>query len=334
MRSKAAPREPGINAFRIFNLTLVILAHAWFFGGPTEHGDPRRLILIIAQCSVPTFFLTSGYLLRWKEGDAFAVTRWCCRKLLPLFAVWVSLYVLIAWVDGQGSLWSLLMTVPLGGPTRHLWFLLALTLALSVVSVSLRLAGTRFSWSAAAVLAVAGLWCGTYQQWAGLEAHSIYSGILTAPLFVLIGNRLAQWNPPRWPVVFGMAVAVGYLLQVWDDRLIAAAPGYRPDRAWMVSIATVPYAVAVFLFARSLNGRIVQKLASLRPYFATIYCIHPMILMGFGLIVKPHNFALMLGITLATLALSILAAIALPASAALIRERMRDRPPLRVVAQR
>src|SRR5579875_2967043 len=98
MASRA--RENGINAFRIFNLGLVILAHAMPLAAPLRHGDPQYLLLILAQCSVPMFFITSGYLLRYEEGSPFAVTRWAMIKLVPLYVIWLAVYIIFAWLLG------------------------------------------------------------------------------------------------------------------------------------------------------------------------------------------------------------------------------------------
>lgn len=331
MASGRVPREPGINAFRIFNLALIIFAHAKPLAPPMQHDDPRYLLLIIAQCSVPMFFITSGYLLRWREGDPFAVTRWSFRKLLPLYAIWAFVFIFGAWLIGAGSLPELLATLP-GGPTQHLWFLPALALALSVMSLSLRFLGLRLSWIAAIILAVGGLWFGSYEQWIGLPAHSLRSGIPTAPLFVLIGVYLAESKPPRRVFLFAGAVILAYGLQVWDDKLLSTAPGFEPGRQAIVTLATLPYAIAMFLFARSLHGRVVERLAALRPYFATIYCIHPMFIVAFAMVIHERSFGIAIAVTLMTLVLSVLAGMALEAMGRFWRERLHSHPPLRAAA--
>jgi surface polysaccharide O-acyltransferase-like enzyme len=333
MASRSAPREPGINAFRLVSLSAVILAHAWFFAGPMEHHDPRYRLVIIAQASVPLFFMTSGYLLRWRDGDPLAVTRWCCRKLLPLFGIWAAIYVGVFWIAGFGSLTELLATLPRGGPTRHLWFLPALAIALSSVSLSLRLAGPRLTWIGATALAAAGLWLGTYQQWIGLEAHSLASGVLAAPFFVLIGVQIRQSNVPRNAALFAGIAVAGYILQLLDDRLLSAAPGYLPERHFMVTLATVPYAGATFLFARSLSGRLVQTVARARDYFPTIYCIHPMIIFALRPVVHSEGLPTALAVAALTLALSILTAMALPAAVRASRRGLVVLPQLRAAAQ-
>src|SRR4051794_18353134 len=149
--------EPGINALRFLLMFTIVLALSWFFIGSIAPSDPAYYLLITAQCSVPVFFIISGYFLRWRDGDIFAVTRWAATKLLPLYVLWVAIYVVAARLAGLGSLGDLLVTFLRGGPVRHLWFLPALAVALSLTSLSLRLIGPRATWVAAIALAAFGL---------------------------------------------------------------------------------------------------------------------------------------------------------------------------------
>src|SRR4051794_29436589 len=114
--------EPGINAFRFLLMFLVVLGHSWSFIGRIAATDPSYYLLITAQCAVPVFFITSGYFLRWREGDALSVTRWACTKLLPLYILWVAIYIAAAWLAGLGTLPHLVGSFSHGGPVRHLWF--------------------------------------------------------------------------------------------------------------------------------------------------------------------------------------------------------------------
>ena len=85
MSNRVQP-EPGVNAFRFVLMFPIIMWHGWWFAGDDPSAAARRL-LIAGQCSVPMFFITSGYLLRWWEGDRFAVARWALHKLLPLYVI-------------------------------------------------------------------------------------------------------------------------------------------------------------------------------------------------------------------------------------------------------
>src|SRR5206468_5505910 len=142
------------------------------------------------------FFITSGFFLRWQEGDALAVTRWAAGKLLPLYVIWVAIYVVAAWLAGFGSFADLVPSIFHGGPVRHLWFLPALAAGLSATSLSLRLIGPRATWVAAIALAAFGLFTGTYQLAFGIDTHPIRGGILTAPLLVLLGTAIAAREVP------------------------------------------------------------------------------------------------------------------------------------------
>jgi surface polysaccharide O-acyltransferase-like enzyme len=315
------PSDPGVNAFRFVNMFAVVMAHAWWFAGPVPHGDPRYLLLITAQCSVPTFFITSGYLLRWEDGDPFAVTLWALRKLLPLYVIWGAFYTLAAWLAGMGRFVDLIERVGMVATSVHLWFLPALAFALSVVSLSLRFFGARRTWILAGLLATAGLLNGTYEMFLGFGGHSMRASVATAPLLVLLGVYIRKTDLPRWPLLFGAAVLLTYYLQVRDDALIAAAPGYALGKPAAVTLATIAYGLSVFLFARSLpRTRPLEWLANRKHYLLVIYCIHPMILVAIGTVWHRHGMGSVLLTTTVAYALSTLVAVAFAAAHRGVRE--------------
>lgn len=284
MGKRTPSMGPGVDAFRVLLMLPIILAHSWHFAGPISPGLLPYLPLMVGHAAVPFFFLASGSLLRWQEGDTFAVPRWLLRKLLPLFAIWMTVYVFAAWIAGRGSLLEMLAMIDEGGPTRHLWFLPALGFALSVVAISLRLLGHGRTWAIVTCMAAIGLFQGGYQLFLGLSGHWLRCAFLTAPLFVMIGVEVARRPIPATPMVAAGAAVLFYLLQVADDVVIASAPGHLPHEHPTVTLATIPYALALFLLARSLaSGPALQKLASLRRYNVAIYCMNPLVL----LIVQP-----------------------------------------------
>jgi surface polysaccharide O-acyltransferase-like enzyme len=315
-----ASSEPGIDAFRFFNMFAVVFAHAWWFMGPIERDDPRYLLLMMAQCSVPTFFITSGYFLRWQEGGRFAVPRWCLTKLLPVFLFWVVVYAFLGTLVGLGSFPSMVLSTATGAQFPHLWFLPALGFAVSMTALALRTIGLRRTWILSVALAAVGLFNGTYQMFLGLEANPLRVCVLTAPLLVLIGIYFRNSNPPRWPLVFGLAVIATYCLQVWDDELVTHAPGYVVGKRVAVTLATIPYAVSVFLLARSLRPtRALEWLAARKQHLLLIYCVHPLILTLIGLVWQQRGFDTFVAVTIVTYALSALIA----ASLGLGRRRVR-----------
>ena len=300
-----ASSEPSINAFRFFNMLAVVFAHAWWFIGPIARDDPRYLLLMLAQCSVPTFFITSGYFLRWQEGDTFAVTRWCLAKLLPVFLFWVVVYALLGTLVGLGSFPRMLFGTATGAQFPHLWFLPALGFSVSMTALSLRTIGLRRTWILSLGLAAVGLFNGTYQMFLGLEANPLRVCVLTAPLLVLIGIYFRNSNLPRWPLLFGLAVIATYWLQVWDDELVTHAPGYIIGKRVAVTLATIPYAMSVFLFARSLpRTRLLEWLATRKQHLLVIYCVHPLILTLIGLVWHQRGFDTFVAVTIVTYGLS------------------------------
>ena len=309
--SVVVSREPGIDAFRYLLMMPVILAHSWAFAGPLELSVVNYLPLIIGHSAVPFFFIASGYQLRWSESDPFAVTRWSCRKLLPLYLIWVLIYVLAAWIVGQGPLSSVIWSVFRGGPTRHLWFLPALAFALSFTSVSLRLLGPRLTWILTVVVAALGIWHGSYQVIVELPAHPVRSGLLAGPLFALIGVQFAKSGPPRAPVAFGLAVLVCYAAQIVEDVFISGFVAGGLQSGPMITLATIPFSAAVFLFARSLTKfQFLEMVAKLRRYVLIIYCVHPMVIFAIDPIVRHRTLSMALFLMLIVLGLSTLIAMA------------------------
>ena len=333
--------EPGVNAFRFVLMFTVVMSHAWWlFGGPLQRGNPSYLVLITAQCSVPAFFIISGYFLRWREADLFAVTRWAFRKLLPLYALWVTLYAVVTWLSGWGAFYTvaewrssgngvldLLHKIGFGVTTRHLWFLPALALALSATSLSLRLLGERLAWVLAGVVAAIGLLTGPYQMFLGLEGHTFRALLLTGPLLVLIGIQIADADAPRRPLLFALALLLAYCLQVFDDRLLATAPGFSPGTKTAVTLATIPFALFAFLFARSLpRTGFLEWLSGRRHYLLVIYCIHPMMLTSIRAVWIQQGLASTLIAAVVAYGLSLLAAVFLSVAHDRWRKRGRKDP--------
>jgi surface polysaccharide O-acyltransferase-like enzyme len=315
--------EPGINAFRFVLMFLVVLAHCWYFTGGVHSGEPGYYILITAQCAVPAFFIMSGYFLRWTEGDPLSVTRWAMSKLVPVYAIWVLLYLAAAWIIGMGPFTELARTALTGGPVRHLWFLLALAFGLSAASLSLRLLGPRLTWVVTAMLAAGGLFNGTYGMWFGLDAHPVRAGVFMAPLYVVIGTALARTRIPRNPLLFGGAVLLSYLLQVQDDAFIGSFSTSASYNHWAFTLATLPFGLSMFLFARSLPATASLKwIASRRNYIIVLYCIHPMVVTVINWNWHRHGLASAFGVTVAAYALSLLCAVILSAAHQRRRENL------------
>lgn len=303
MGKRSKSMGAGVDAFRVLLMLPIILVHSWHFAGPVSPGLLSYLPLMAGHAAVPFFFLASGSLLRWQEGEVMAVPRWLLRKLLPLFLVWIAIYVAAAWLAGRGSILQLIGMVDEGGPTRHLWFLPALGFALSLVAVSLRLLGRARTWLIITGMAAIGLFQGGYQLFLGFSGHWLRCGFLTAPLFVMIGVEIARRPVALRPAVAASAAVLFYLLQVADDVLIATAPAHVPHEHPTVTLATIPYAVSLFLLARSLSGGfILDRLAALRRFNVAIYCMNPLILLALQPLITVRGLAVAFGLTLFVLA--------------------------------
>jgi len=340
--------EPGINAFRFALMFTVVMAHAWFLFGPTlQRNNPSYLLLITAQCSVPAFFIISGYFVRWREADPFAVTRWALRKLLTLYFLWIAIYALVTGLIGWGAayvfwagvengngLLQLLRDVAFGASIHHLWFLPALAIALSATSLSLRLLGHRWTWVLAGLLAAAGLLTGPYQVFFGLEGHSIRAQFLTAPALVMVGIHIAEIGAPRRLLLFALATLAAYWLQVLDDRWLATAASFGATKARpAVTLATIPFALFAFLLARSLpRTPSLEWVSQRKNYLTVIYCIHPMILQALKHVWDQKSLGTTLVAAVIGFALSLLAAVAVSMAHQRWRGSAHTRRPLAIEA--
>ena len=332
--------EPGVNAMRFALMFTVVMAHAWWlFGLPLERSFATFLLLVTAQSSVPAFFITSGYFLRWRDGSPFAVTRWVLGKLIPLYLLWMAIYAVVTYFSGWGAFYAvtawhssgngyldLLHDVTFGVTTRHLWFLPALAAALSVTSISLRFLGERLTWVVLGAIAALGLLTGPYQMFLGYQGHAFRALALTSPLLVMIGVLLASRNVPRWAVLFGLAAFLCYWLQVFDDKWLATAPGYSSDRKMAVTLATIPFALSVFLFARALPAaKSIEWLSRRKHYLLIIYCIHPMMLTAIRSVWDQRSLPSMLSAAAIAYLMSCLAAVAFDTAQKRWREFGRSR---------
>jgi hypothetical protein len=108
-----------------------------------------------------------------------------------------------------------------------------------------------------------------------------------------------------------------------DDRLIATASGYTAGWAPHMTLATIPFALSVFLFGRSLpSAPPVQWLAA-RRYLIVIYCVHSMILTCFAFVPHGRGMAMLFATTIAAYALSLLVAVTLSVGHRQLRELAR-----------
>ena len=123
-------RAAGVDALRITLAVLVICLHGHVFADI----DLRASYLMeqgLCRIAVPCFFVISGYYLALTEPRRFG--GWL-RHVLWLYLLWMALYAGFWWVDPIASPLAFLDRLALG--YYHLWFLVALACAGSLLSVS------------------------------------------------------------------------------------------------------------------------------------------------------------------------------------------------------
>ncbi len=121
---------------------------------------------------------------------------------------------------------------------------------------------------------------------------------------------------------------LAYILQLYDDRFVAGLAGYSSSKGWSTTLATIPFALAVFLFARSLpHTRLVKSIAERKNDLLILYCIHPMIITVIGWSWHWRGMKSVLAVTVLAYALSLLCAVGFTAAHRRWREFAGPPPP-------
>ncbi|MGI6244506.1 MAG: acyltransferase [Pseudochelatococcus sp.] len=278
--SRIGARLPGIEAFRFIAIGAVILAHAL----PDLPHDNAALVLFrdLARCTVPFFFMVSGYFLPRHQPTA-TVALASFRRLAPLYFGWMAAYSLL-WLaieahDGLTAadlrtLMEMVLSPGLtGGPAVHLWFLPALWIG--IVAVLLFRHDLRLMALAAAVSFLLGLVLGGYSEALGLPRSPIWvarSGPLMGAPFVALGYLLARTGFDMRPGPAALVMTGGYLLFVVEQYLLSA--GYT---RWIFEdflLGSAPFALGVFILARRCSGPVASRIAPLGRLTLWIYCVH------------------------------------------------------------
>lgn len=289
----------GVDAMRTAVTLLMIAGHTSPFESPqTPLGADLNLATFINQFIrfiIPFFAVLAGYFWAAKlrePAQVWGPTLEHVKRLMVLFAGWSLVYLLpFNLFDAlqHGALgpfkqlyWNLLRLVDdpveilLEGTKVHLWFLMALTMALLICATLLAMGKPAWLLPVGLALYLAGVAGGAYRAspW-GLDwSIQTRDGPFFVTLFVVVGYHLRRLSPTQaW---FGIGLAMACL-----GGLMHFGELYLLNRWWNAPwlheyvLGTSLFGTGVALMALS-NHRLLQwrRLAAIGPLALGIYCSH------------------------------------------------------------
>lgn len=254
-RAKTLPEPPSgttrnrtIDLFRVLAIFGVIVVHTSpvtpkGFGGAVDQ-LANLMITGAGRLAVPFFFVVSGYFFGRKVRDGAAPLRLFARyakRLLRIWVLWSLIYLFLPLRLGQWlhqGWWPAVvqqfrhmaahpLLIVLVGGKGHLWFLMALVMALAIAAICEKLRARPLSYALGLALYVYGLLTGLY-------AHTPVG--FSAPL-----------DPRNGPFMSTLLVACGYWISGWRGRIDPRASfalaaigllGFEAELHWVPQVSS------------------------------------------------------------------------------------------------
>ncbi|MCW5635982.1 MAG: acyltransferase [Rubrivivax sp.] len=300
MDSRAlAPRIASVDVFRVLAVLAVVAIHTTPFEMPGRRiGSALDLATLVNQATrfaVPTFFVLAGYFWAAKVAAVGAVgptTRQLLRRIGIVWVAWSALYLLpvnLADALGHGAAgplkvvyWNVsrlaeqpLLAV-LEGTRHHLWFLVALMMAVAVSAACLA-HGRLAALPALAVVSYAAGLLGQAYADAPFALHfppALRNGHPYALAFFATGVGLHRRPPTRRWLAFGALLATGgWLMHVAEVTLIHRLWGSPLEHDYVAS--TYLFGLGTSLMALS-RAQVLAwpRVAAIGPFVLGIYAAH------------------------------------------------------------
>ena len=286
----------GIDAVRILCAVLVIMIHIPPFGAAYDGTAGALLNFIFAQVlariAVPFFFVTSGYFLFKKTGDALPFAR----KLLRLYAVWTVLYIPFIARDLLANEYGPAMDLVLfardavfSGSFSVLWYLPAGIFASLLVSVLLRqkmqpgrIVLTALLFYLAGLLAqswfglIVPLQSAAPALWSALQKAQLVlcttrDGLFDAFMFMALGMYIAR-GKKQFNALAPLPGLILSLAGLFAEAFFLNALGFIREHDTYLFL--VPCAFFLFRFAMELSLKDRAVYALFRPVSALMYFTH------------------------------------------------------------
>lgn len=246
---------------------------------------------ILFRVAVPFFFMVSGYFVLSKlqsdRHDAPALLKHFLKKALLMYALCILIYLPIALLtEPSMGVKTLIVEVLLDGPFYHLWYFPALILGTIITGFLLQHLTLKRT-----LLIVGGLYIlgcsgdsyyglstqipGLKQALEGWYSISPYTrnGLFMAPLFLTLGVMLRQFQLRfKHQQLLGITILTCGLmvLEGWFTYKL----GWQKHNAMYLMLPVVMVALFSWLLQRPAPPQPI-----LRNLSATIYIIHPLVLL-------------------------------------------------------
>ncbi len=305
--------QKGITSFDIIKCVcsfLILFIHASPLEGvaPTLH---FYLSDVISRSSVCVFFAISGYLVFRKmefcntkvvlhpENCRILIRQW--KRILLVYITWVVIYILFMlpqWY--QMNWWGLTLLKDLGtsfflsGVHYHLWFLLSMLYALPLLFFLMHSLKPTLLLIVASIAWVLQCLTQSYRflgffdfpafLWFEEHFNIIWIAITRALPLLAVGALCVNRKSYRASIYFPLVCFAIYTIEASILNYIFHSHSY----AYLLSTPLFAYSMMQFLLTRQWN--ISAKASMLcRNTSLTIYCMHPLIIETYDLLMLPKG---------------------------------------------
>ncbi len=268
-----AERIIGIDLFRYLLCFPVSLIHAMPQIESKSLTFVQLIAVLISRVAVPFFFISSGYFIRIPEIFSIRILMQPLIRLLLVYFAWSLIYNSysnIVCKCYQNFNLPMLITA---GQAYHLWFLPVLGVTITAASAAIILIGWRLTSIFAAILAIAGLFFGAYQDMLDLPKVGGVR-LMMAPALVMIGYWFARTNLrlSTWVTVFGILMSL--ILSFSEELMISTISG-ETIRSHHMVLMTYPLGAFTFLLALTVPQlKWIAPIARLGQISLGIYASH------------------------------------------------------------
>ncbi len=280
----------GLDRFRLIAALLVVAIHTSPLSSFSADAD-FFLTRVLARLAVPFFFLVTGrfiladYLLN--KNASFAPIGRYLKKILILYGVSILLYLPIGLYAGQYqelTPLSVCRMLLFDGPFYHLWYFPALLLGILLLCALRRFCSLRVLSVLSAVFYLAALLGDSYwglasripgvaaaYEWGFQFSSYTRNGLLMAPIFLLLGARMAGMKSGH-AAKYAAGLFLSASLMTAEACFLRYYGLQRHDSMYLL----LPVCAA-FLYALLLSSR-KKPSAHLRAVSSWVYILHPAVI--------------------------------------------------------
>lgn len=282
-------RLKRIDVFRLFAIYMVVWAHSQFFDGIKAESTLAKGVELgvdlVVRSTMQFFFIASGYFLGGRilehPSQKFATAWKYMKKLLLFFVFWSIVYAIenpsyiMNLVTKKPA--TLILTLLFEGTRIHLWYLVALFLAIGLFALwPLNKKGNSFLVFGALVY-ILGLLGGSYMITPiGINLDfNTRNGIFFSTLFFAIGVLFYIKKPPVNPALAWGLYLGGFAIFSAETYFLWANWSALPIRHDYL-IGSVPYGIGAFLIAYTAKRetKLDNFLAPYGKYVLGVYVSH------------------------------------------------------------